>query len=99
MKLTLTWWVGLSNQEVLHSVSNKESSSERRNYVQQEQKDLLYADAKNLIQSRRMWIRVASLSLAFFATRRFWVEADLYPTSIYTILLSARYIISYLSSL
>ena len=51
MKPTLTWWVGLSNQEVLQSVSNKESSSERCNYLQQEQKDLLYADPKNLIQS------------------------------------------------
>ena len=33
---------------------NTESSSERRNYVRAEQTDLLYADAKDLIQSRKI---------------------------------------------
>ena len=32
---------------------SKESSSERRNYVQAEQRDPLYADAKGWIQSRK----------------------------------------------
>ena len=36
---------------------------EPRNYVRAEQTDLLYADAKDLIQSRRIYIRVASLYL------------------------------------
>ena len=38
----------------------------RRNYVRQGQTDLLYASAKDLIQSRRIQIRVASLSLVSF---------------------------------
>ena len=33
---------------------NKESLWERRNYVQAEQTDFLYADAKDLIQSRKI---------------------------------------------
>ena len=39
------------------------NSSERCCYVRSEQTDLLYANAKDLIQSWRIYIRVASLSL------------------------------------
>ena len=39
-------------QQQFHPVSP--SSSERRNYVWPEQKDLFYADAKDLTQSRRI---------------------------------------------
>ena len=44
----------------------KESSSERRNYVRAERTDLLYANAKDLLQSGRIYIKVASLSLVSF---------------------------------
>ena len=75
------------------------NSSERCCYVRSEQTDLVYANAKDLIQSWRIYIRVASLYLASFVTRRFWFEADLYPISMYIIFSRAKYIISFLSSL
>ena len=45
---------------------NKESSSERRNYIQVQQTDLPYANAKDLIQSGRIQIIVVCLSLVSF---------------------------------
>ena len=46
----------------------KESSSQRHNYFRAEQTDLLYAYAKYLIQTRRIQISVASLSLVSFCS-------------------------------
>ena len=66
MKPTLTCWGGLSNYKVSPQCINKKSSSEWCCYVQKGQKDLLCANVKDLIQSWRIWIRVASLSLVSF---------------------------------
>ena len=77
---------------------NKESSSERRNYVGQGQTDLLYVNANDLIQSRRIQIRVASLSLASFRhlsvcwwpTYILYQIYHLFPCSKYIILFSLQ---------
>ena len=66
MKPTLTWLGGLSNLEVSTQCINKKSLSERCCYVRSEQTDLLYANAKGLIQIWRIEIRAASLSLVSF---------------------------------
>ena len=66
MKPTLTCWGGLSNYKVSPQCINKKSSSEWCCYVQKGQKHLLCANVKDLIQSWRIWIRVASLSLVSF---------------------------------
>ena len=50
MKPTLTWLEGLSNQEVSPSAS----SLKRYKYVWLEQTDLVYANARDLIQKARI---------------------------------------------
>ena len=66
MKPTFTRWEGLSNYEVSPQCINKKSSSERCCYVQSEQTHHPYGNAKDLTQSWRIYIRVASLSLVSF---------------------------------
>ena len=66
MKLTLLRWGGLSTKKFQPKRPNKESSLERRYFVWQGLTDLLYANGKDLIQGRRIKIRVASLSLVSF---------------------------------
>ena len=66
MKPPLTRWWGLSNYKVSPQCINKKSSLEWCCYIQKGQKDLLCANVKDLIQSWRIWIRVASLSLVSF---------------------------------
>ena len=45
---------------------NKKSSLERRNYARAKQTDLLYANTNDLIQSEKIQIRLASLSIVYF---------------------------------
>ena len=85
MKLTLVQWWGLSNDEVSIQSINKKSSLEWCYYLQLEQTDFLYGNAKDLIQSRSIKIRVASLSLVSFCHLSVLSVADVYPISIYII--------------
>ena len=74
---------------------NKKSSSERYYYVRVEQTDLLYANPKNLIQSGRIWIRVASLSLVSFCHLSVLDQGQLiYYVNVYHLSLE-QYIISF----
>ena len=57
---------GLHTKKIQPKCANKESSSKRRCFVRQGLTDLPYATAKDLIQSRRIYNRVASLSLVSF---------------------------------
>ena len=63
---------------------DKESSSERGNCVQSEQTDL-HAYTMDPIQSGRIWIRLAYLSLVSFRHLPVCCVAGLYPVSIYII--------------
>ena len=66
MKLTLLQWGDLPTKKFQPKCVNKESSLEWCYFTQQGLTDLLYTNAKHLIQSGRIWIRVASLSLVSF---------------------------------
>ena len=57
---------GLIQLKGFNQCINMENSSERRNYIQVQQTDLPYANTKDLIQSGRIQIRVACLSLVSF---------------------------------
>ena len=78
---------------------NKDSSSERRCYVRSEQTDPLYANAKDLIHSGKVQIRVASSSLVSFHHFSVCLAADLYPISIYITFLRKHLSYRFLSSL
>ena len=57
---------GVSNWEVSNQCINMKSSSERCCYFRLGQTNFLYANSKNVIQSKRILIWVASLSLVSF---------------------------------
>ena len=72
------------------------NSSERFCYVRSEQTDLVYANAKDLIQSWRIYIRVASLSLLSSRHLSVLVRGRLISyIKIYHLFASYQYIISF----
>ena len=72
------------------------NSSERCCYVRSEQTDLVYANAKDLIQSWRIYIRVASLSLLSSRHLSVLVRGRLISyIKIYHLFASYQYIISF----
>ena len=72
------------------------NSSERCCYVRSEQTDLVYANAKDLIQSWRIYIRVASLSLLSSRHLSVSVRGRLISyIKIYHLFASYQYIISF----
>ena len=89
-----------------HQVSTK-VCQERRYFIGQGLTDLLYANAKDLIQSRRVYIRVASLSLisfchlSVFSLGQLISYINLYQlfTEHYTILFSLQFRVGWVSSL
>ena len=72
------------------------NSSERFCYVRSEQTDLVYTNAKDLIQSWRIYIRVASLSLLSSRHLSVLVRGRLISyIKIYHLFASYQYIISF----
>ena len=70
----------LSNQESSAYSANEKSSSERCNYIREEQTDLLYPNTMGLMQSLRIMIRVVTFIFYFVSLFLFAICANLYPT-------------------
>ena len=84
---------GLITKRFSPKCVNGKSSSKRHYFVRQELTDLfLYADAKDLIEGRRIYIRVASLSSVFFRYLSVFGDvADLHPISVYHLFVARIY--------